>query len=125
VSTQLRPRPSSRPWASTATSATGGGEAEALNDRGTLHRVSGEPGQAEECHQQALELARQIGSSWDEAHALAGLGRCALAADRTAGAEDNLRKALEIFQRIGAGEAADVSAELDTLTGTRPAAQGL
>ena len=46
-------------------------------------------------------LARQIGSSSDEAHALAGLGRCALAAGHAAEAEDRLRQALEIFQRIG------------------------
>jgi tetratricopeptide (TPR) repeat protein len=102
-----------------------GGEAEALNERGTLHRVSGELAQAEVCHQQALELARAIATSWDEAHALAGLGRCAMAVGHTAEAEDNLRQALEIFQRIGAAEAADVSAELEALAGARPPAQGL
>jgi hypothetical protein len=48
--------------------------------------------------------------------------RCALAAGRTAGAQAGLRQAREIFQRIGAAEAADVSAELDALTGTGPAA---
>jgi hypothetical protein len=53
-----------------------------------------------------LDLTRQIGSPLEEAHALAGLGRCALAADRTAQAEDRLRQALAIFQRIGAAEAA-------------------
>jgi hypothetical protein len=30
---------------------------------------------------EALDLARQLGSPLDEAHALAGLGRCALAAE--------------------------------------------
>ena len=35
-----------------------------------------------------------------------------------------LRQALEIFQRIGAAEAADVSAELQALTDARPAAYG-
>jgi tetratricopeptide (TPR) repeat protein len=94
-----------------------GGEVEALNKRGTLHRVSGELAQAEGCHRQALELAREIASSWDEAHALAGLGRCTLAAGPTSQAEVLLRQALEIFQRIGAGEAADLVAELDALTG--------
>ena len=102
-----------------------GGEAEALNETGVLHRVSGELAQAEECHQRALELARAIAGSWDEAHALAGLGRCAMAVGHTAEAEDNLRQALEIFQRIGAAEAADVSAELEALTGARPSARGL
>jgi len=90
------------------------GEAEALNEKGTLHLVSGERALAEGCHQQALEVARAIASSGDEAHALAGLGRCALAAGRTAEGEAGLRQALAIFERIGAAEAADVSAELDT-----------
>ncbi len=40
-------------------------------------------------------------------------------------AEVLLRQALEIFQRIGAGEAADVSAELEAVTGAPPSAPGL
>jgi hypothetical protein len=72
----------------------------------------------------SLGLARQIGSAWDEAHALAGLGRCALAAGHTTRPEDMLRQALGIFQRIGAAEAAEVSAELEALTYTRSAAHG-
>jgi tetratricopeptide (TPR) repeat protein len=92
-----------------------GGEAEALNESGTLHRVGGDLGQARSCHQQALDLARQIDSPWDEAHALAGLGRCDLAADRITEAEGGLLRALEIFQRIGAAEAANLGAELDVL----------
>jgi tetratricopeptide (TPR) repeat protein len=99
-----------------------GSEAEALNERGTLHRVSGNLAQAEECHRQALELARVIASAWDQADALAGLGRCAQAAGRTTDARDHLRQALEIFQRIGAAEATQVSAELDALAQPRPRA---
>ena len=98
-----------------------GGEAEALNERGTLHRVSGDLAQAQRCHQQALDLARAIATSWDEAHALAGLGRCALAGGHATQAGVLLRQALEIFQRIGAAEAPDLLAELDILTGPRPA----
>ena len=98
-----------------------GGEAETLNERGTLHRISSDLTQAEACHQQALELARAIASSWDEAHALAGLGRCALAAGHATQAGVLLRQALEIFQRIGATETPDLLAELDALTGQRPA----
>jgi tetratricopeptide (TPR) repeat protein len=97
------------------------GEAEALNEWGTLHRLTGEPALAEECHRQALELARAFDVSWDEAHALAGLARCSLAGGRTAEGEAGLREALAIFQRIGAAEAADVSAELDALSGPQPA----
>jgi len=76
-----------------------------------IHRAS-----AARIARSALGLARAIGSPWDEAHALAGLGRCALAVGRTAEAEDKLRQALEIFQRIGAAESAGVAAELDALT---------
>ena len=94
----------------------------ALNDRGTLHRVCGELAQAEGCHQQALELARAIASSWNEAHAVAGLGRCALAVGHAARAEVLLRQALEIFQRIGAAEADDVAGELTAFTEAGPPA---
>jgi hypothetical protein len=45
------------------------------------------------------------------------LARCARAEGRTAEAEAGLRQALALFQRIGAAEAADVSAELDALPG--------
>jgi class 3 adenylate cyclase/tetratricopeptide (TPR) repeat protein len=100
------------------------GEVAALNDAGTLHRIREDLRQARFCHQQALDLARQTGSSWDEAHALAGLGRCALAAGHAAGAEDMLRQALEIFQRIGTAEATAVSAELQALADAPPAAHG-
>ena len=97
-----------------------GGEAESVNEAGTLHRVCGDLAGAGSCHQQALGLARQIGSFWDEAHALAGLGRCALAAGHTVEAADRLRQALEIFQRIGAAEAADLSRELSALIKAGP-----
>jgi tetratricopeptide (TPR) repeat protein/transcriptional regulator with XRE-family HTH domain len=100
------------------------GEAEALNETGTLHRVSGDLTQAEGCHRQALELAPAIASAWTQAHALAGLARCALAASHATQAEALLRQALEIFQRIGAAEAAGVSAELGALTDAPPAASG-
>jgi tetratricopeptide (TPR) repeat protein/transcriptional regulator with XRE-family HTH domain len=99
-----------------------GGEVTALNQSGTLHRVSGDLARAEGCHRQALDLARAIDSSWDEATALAGLGRCALAAGPAAQAAALLHQALEIFQRIGAGEADDVSRELTALTEAGPPA---
>ena len=94
----------------------------ALNEKGTLHRASGDLAQAEECHQRALDLARAIASSWDEAHALAGLGRCALAAGHATQAEILLLQALEIFQRIGAAEADGVARELAALAEAGPPA---
>jgi tetratricopeptide (TPR) repeat protein/transcriptional regulator with XRE-family HTH domain len=99
-----------------------GGEPDTLNEKGTLYRATGDLAQARKCHQQALEQARAIASPLTEAQALAGLGRCALAAGHTDEAADMLRRALGIFQRIGAAEAADVSAELRAATQTQPAA---
>ncbi len=96
-----------------------GGEVMALNERGTLHRVSGDLAQAEGCHRQALGLARTIARSWSEAHALTGLGRRALDAGHTTQAEVLLRQALEIFQRIGAAEAADLAVELEAMEADR------
>jgi DNA-binding SARP family transcriptional activator len=97
-----------------------GGEAEALNEAGTLHRICGDLRQARACHQQALDLARRISDPWDEAHALAGLARCALAGGCTTEAENRLRRALDIFQRLGAAEAADVSGELAAMIKVEP-----
>jgi hypothetical protein len=66
--------------------------------------------------------AREIGGAWDEACALAGLGQCALAAGRTTSAITSLRQAQEIFRRIGAAEATEVTAELSALAKARPPA---
>jgi transcriptional regulator with XRE-family HTH domain/tetratricopeptide (TPR) repeat protein len=93
-----------------------GGQATAFNEIGTLRRASGDHRGAEECHRQALALARATALPWDEAHALAGLGRCARAAGHATQAEVLLRQAQEIFQRIGAVEAAEMLAELEALT---------
>jgi len=91
---------------------------------GALHRVQGSLAEAEDCHRQALALARNLGLAWNEAHALAGLGRCARAAGRAADAEARLRQAQDIFQRTGAGEAPGVAGELDTLIRAEAAAEG-
>lgn len=50
------------------------GEVTIFNESGTLSMTRGDLSQACSCHQQALDLARQIGSGWDEAEALAGPG---------------------------------------------------
>jgi tetratricopeptide (TPR) repeat protein/transcriptional regulator with XRE-family HTH domain len=89
------------------------GQTEALNESGTLYRVQGDLDQARSCHQRALDLARQIGSPWHEAHALAGLGRDALATGDTSDA--HVKQALAIFQRIGAAETSGIEAELAIL----------
>jgi hypothetical protein len=90
-----------------------GGEVAALNETGALAHAQGENDRAAVLYRQGLDLARQIDSTWDEARALAGLGRCA---GDTAQAETSLRRALEIFTRTGAADqAAKVSTELDAL----------
>jgi DNA-binding SARP family transcriptional activator/tetratricopeptide (TPR) repeat protein len=94
-----------------------GGEAEGLNEAGALYRACDELDRAVTCHQQALDLALAIDSPWDEACALAGLGRCALAAGRIADAGAYLEQAQRIFQRTGAAEAIGIKAELHALTG--------
>jgi tetratricopeptide (TPR) repeat protein len=100
-----------------------GGEAEVLNETGTLHRVRGDLDQAEAYYWQALHLAREIGGAADEAYALAGLGRCALAAGYTASGQASLRHAQEIFRRSGIiTEASSVATELSALTNTGPPA---
>jgi Flp pilus assembly protein TadD len=88
----------------------------------TRKLVCGDMDQAEACHRQALKLAHEVGSSCSEAQALAGLGRCALAAGRSADAVRRLRQAREIFHRIGRAEAARVTAELVALQGASPSA---
>jgi tetratricopeptide (TPR) repeat protein/transcriptional regulator with XRE-family HTH domain len=93
-------------------------EATILNEAGILSRTGGDLSQARSYHQQALDLARQMSIPLEEAHALAGFGRCALLAGHTAEAEEGLRQAMAIFQRIGSAETADVSTELDALHGT-------
>ena len=97
------------------------GETETLNEQGTLHRVCGDLTRAAECHQHALDLARTTLSARDEASALAGLGRCAIATGNSAQAKILLQEAHEIFHRIGAAQTSDVLAELDALTRTEHA----
>jgi DNA-binding SARP family transcriptional activator len=99
-----------------------GAQAEALNETGSVHRARGDLCRAEDCHRQARDLSREIGSAWDEAHALAGLSRCAQDAGDIAAAVTGLRQAGQVFERIGAPEAAGIAAELDALTGAGVAA---
>ncbi len=97
-----------------------GGEAATLNERGALYRVTSELALAKQCHHRALEIAQATASSPDEAEALAGLGRCALAGVDTTQAGILLVQALDIYRRISAAEALDVLAELNSFAGTRP-----
>jgi tetratricopeptide (TPR) repeat protein len=100
-----------------------GAEAEILNETATLYHASPAGPQN---YREAPTLSRAIGSHWDEAHALAGLGRCALAHGRTSDATENLKQALDILRKIGAAEiTAEITAELDSLTQPRQDPPGL
>ena len=97
-----------------------GDTAEVLNELGTLHRVRGDLDRAVARHRQALERAREAESQLDEAHALAGLGRCALAARRTADALATLEEAHSIFTRLGIAEAIAISELLNEIRASTP-----
>ncbi|CAM5620752.1 hypothetical protein SAVIM338S_05809 [Streptomyces avidinii] len=88
------------------------GRAELLNDLGEVRLTLGD-GTAEDAHREATVLARDVGSPLEEARALAGLGRCA----RTRGESDLavglLRRALDLFSQMGAGERERLAGELD------------
>ena len=90
------------------------GEAEILNHQAALLLSSGDPRSARERYCHALELARGMGNPLEEARALTGAGRCAVAMGIADGSTD-LRNALEIFRRIGAAEAIDLTAEVHGL----------
>ncbi len=89
-----------------------GGETEALNEAGRARLAQADPLEARACHQRALKLARASGARLEEARALEGIGKCR-ARLRDAGAGTGaLRQALEIYQRLGAADAAGLAAEL-------------
>jgi DNA-binding SARP family transcriptional activator/tetratricopeptide (TPR) repeat protein len=93
------------------------GEAESLTLLAKLHVTRTEIATARLLYQQALDLARQMTSPWAEAHALAGLGRCAHADGNTQHAISQLTRAYEIFHQIGAAETGRVAAERDAIAG--------
>jgi tetratricopeptide (TPR) repeat protein len=97
-----------------------GGQAEALNETGSVRLAQADPLRALACFQRGLELARTTGSRLQKARALEGLGKCAAQASNASTADSALRQALEIYQRLGAADAARLSAELDGSPG-RPA----
>ncbi|WP_406222926.1 ATP-binding protein [Streptomyces decoyicus] len=93
------------------------GEAEALNDLGaTLAAKSARAREALALHEQAAQLARQIGSPLEEARALEGSAHCRSGtADGRNDALNDLGKAVEIYQRIGAAEAGPAADRLRAL----------
>ena len=80
---------------------------------GAMHLTRGDPQQARTHYQRALQLARTLGSQLEEARALEGIGKCAAATPATNPADNTLRQALEIYQRIGAADATRLAAEIN------------
>jgi tetratricopeptide (TPR) repeat protein len=77
------------------------GQAVALNSLGELSSRTSATGEARDHHCQALVIARDLGAPLQEARALEGIGQSLL--DRNhAEAAAHLRRALAIYQRIGA-----------------------
>lgn len=94
-------------------------EAESISETGTLHLARSDLKQAAICYQQALDLARQIGCPRDEARALAGLGRCALADGQTADAVVGPSAVAGNPAAHRRSRRGRVAAELDSLTGRK------
>ncbi|MFD8935182.1 tetratricopeptide repeat protein [Streptomyces sp. NPDC059578] len=90
----------------------GQGRAASMNDLGEVRLPLGEAA-AEDLHRRAAVLARDLGSPGEEARALAGLGRCAHARGESDLAVGLLRRALDLFTRMGAVERERLAGELD------------
>jgi len=92
-----------------------GGQAEVLNYVGDLLLDNQDP-QAPDRFRAALRLAREVRNPLEEARALEGLARCALRQHDATEAIPQLHAALEIYQRLGAPEAAAAAAMLTSLS---------
>jgi Tfp pilus assembly protein PilF len=86
-----------------------------LNVIGALLLNRHQPERALSRYQYALDLARRVSSRTLQAHALRGIGTCALHLGQLDTAATNLRQALLIYRRIGIPEASSVADELATV----------
>lgn len=87
------------------------GQAEVLNNLGDLYAVS-DPAQARAHHEQALEIAQSISAVLEEAHALEGIGNSEILQTKAGHHGEYLRRALELYRRIGSPHATRVSETL-------------
>ncbi|WP_306203911.1 AfsR/SARP family transcriptional regulator [Actinoplanes sp. RD1] len=86
------------------------------NGLGAVLHAMGDVTGAAELHTRALTIARQTEFAPEEARALRGLGDCVSAEDPGA-ARRYWRRALEIFERMGSPEHAELAARLAALDG--------
>jgi hypothetical protein len=92
------------------------GQASALNSLGRL-TSAGDPGSGRRNHTLALRLAPTIANPQQEARAWEGIGRALVAAGDVHGGVRRLRRALDIYRRLGHYEWRDVHAFVGRLEG--------
>jgi tetratricopeptide (TPR) repeat protein len=92
-------------------------KARALNNLGELLLESAKPAEAIRYHRQALIAARDLSAPYEQARAHEGIGRCHLRDGQPETAQKALRRALGIYQRIGAFRAVRIQHTLAGLPG--------
>jgi tetratricopeptide (TPR) repeat protein len=91
------------------------GEAEAMNRYATLVAAA-DTARGRSLHRDALHIAREISSRWDEANALSGIGVTYRLEGNRAMAQEHFQQALELYLAMGcAADVARVKAEIDGL----------
>ncbi|MFC1411521.1 tetratricopeptide repeat protein [Streptacidiphilus sp. N1-12] len=91
------------------------GETTTLLDLAALTERTTGPGAALPLHQQALALARDTDRALDQAHALDGAARCALALGDRAGAQAHLEDLVALYRRLDSPAEAEAAARLSAL----------
>ena len=87
------------------------GQAEVLNNLGDLHAIS-DPARARADHEKALEIARSIAATLEQARALEGIGNSEILQTRPGYDGEHLRHALRLYRQIGSPHSARVSETL-------------
>jgi tetratricopeptide (TPR) repeat protein len=87
------------------------GQSEALSNIGELLFALDRPAEALDRYQEALALAKQAQNPDAEANALHGAGRCCMRLNNSEEGATLLRRAQEIYHRIGVAEAASAISE--------------
>jgi uncharacterized protein HemY len=91
------------------------GEAETLNDLGDLALDHPESGDASTYFSRALTIAKDIGTTKHEAHALAGQARCLLPTANRTQAIALFHQAHSLYRTLGVPEAIEIEVTLSTL----------
>jgi len=81
------------------------GEAEVLNDMGEFIWDTVTPAQSLEYHEKALLIATEIGSQFEKARAIEGIGLCLLKAGQAGKGAARLCEALVIYREMGVPQA--------------------